>query len=386
VRVAIDARPAVFPRKTGIGHYTWHLLRRLPTVDPQTHYVAWYLNARALVGGPRRLLADLRAPNLTERWTPIPSGWFERSSERFDLPRVEWFVRFDIFFAPNFVPPPTRSRALVVTVHDLAYRRFPETAPHSTRRWLRRIDRSLDRASRIIVPSEATRKDLLELYPVPPDRVVAIPHGVDGEVFRPLPREAVKAAGERFGIDGPYVLSLGGLEPRKNLPNLIRAFAALPDEVRPGLVIAGAGVEWNPEGSRLLESALSAVPRRVRERIVLTGYVSGSDKVGLLGGAVALAYPSLYEGFGLPVLEAMACGTPVLTSNVSALPEVAGDAALLVDPGEVDSIADGLERLLRDTDLREQLSRAGTARAAGFTWPETASKTAEVLHQAESER
>jgi len=385
VRVAIDARPAVFPQKTGIGHYTWHLLRHLPSVDPQTRYVAWYLNARALVGGPRRLLAELRAPNLTERWTPIPSGWFERSSQRFELPRVEWFVRFDVFFAPNFVPPPTRSRALVVTVHDLAFRRFPETAPQSTRRWLRRIDRALDRASRIVVPSQATRKDLLELYPVPVDRVVAIPHGVDAEVFRPPPPEAVQAAKDRFGIDGPYLLSLGGIEPRKNLPNLIRAFDALPDDIRPGLVIAGAGVEWNPEGRRLLESALSAVPQRVREQIVLTGYVSGSDKVGLLGGAVALAYPSLYEGFGLPVLEAMACGTPVLTSNVSALPEVAGDAALLVDPSDAESIAGGLERLLRDTDLREHLKNAGAARAAGFTWLESASKTAEVLHQAGEE-
>jgi glycosyltransferase involved in cell wall biosynthesis len=386
VRVAIDARPAVFPEKTGIGYYTWHLLRHLPAVDPRTRYVAWYLNARALLGGRRRLLGEVRAPNLAERWTPIPSGWFERSSEWFDLPRVEWFVRCDVFFAPNFVPPPTRSRALVVTVHDLAFRLFPQTAPQSTRWWLRRIDRSLERASRVIVPSHATKKDLLELYPVPPDRVVVIPHGVDGEVFRAPTPEAVQAAMERFSVDGPYVLSLGGLEPRKNLPNLVRAFDALPDDIRPGLVIAGAGVEWNPEGRRLLESALSAVPRRVRDRIVLTGYVSGPDKVALLGGAEALAYPSLYEGFGLPVLEAMACGTPVLTANVSALPEVAGDAALLVDPGDHESIADGLERLLRDTDLREQLKGAGVARAAGFTWPETAERTADVLHQAGAER
>jgi glycosyltransferase involved in cell wall biosynthesis len=382
VRVAVDARSAVFPHRTGIGQYTRQLMAHLPRVDPATSYVAWYLNARGALGGPRRFLDDLAAPNLTERWTPLPARWFDTLTERFDLPRMEWLVRFDVLFAPNFVSPPTRRRALVVTVHDLAFRRFPETAPHGTRWWLARIDRTLARAARIIVVSDSTRRDLLEFYPVAPERVSVIHHGVDREVFAPAPAEAVGEVRARFRVDGPYLLALGGIEPRKNLPNLVEAFAALPSDVRPALVVAGGEVAWNPEGRRLLEGALSKVPGDVRRRVVLAGYVSEPEKVALLSGAEALVCPSLYEGFGLPLLEAMACGTPVLTSDVSALPEVAGDAALLVDPREVDSIRQGLERLLRDEELRRTLARAGAERAATFTWERTARSTADVLHQA----
>jgi glycosyltransferase involved in cell wall biosynthesis len=381
VRVAIDARPAVAPNRTGIGHYTWELLRHLPRVDPGTAYAAWYLNARGMVGGPRRFLRELAAPNLVERWTPIPARWFDRLVRRFDLPRVEWFVRFDVLFAPNFIPPPTRTRRLVVTVHDLAFRRFPETAPHGTRWWLGRLDRALAGAARIIAVSESTRRDLLDLYGVRPERVVVIPHGVDREVFRPASAQELEAVRRRFGIVGPYLLSLGGIEPRKNLPGLVRAFAVLPSGVRPTLVIAGAGVAWNPEGGRALDEALGEVPGDIRRRIAMIGYVAGANKAALIGGAEALVYPSLYEGFGLPILEAMACGTPVLTSDVSALPEVAGGAAVLVDPRDLDSVRDGMERLLGDQGLRRQLAEAGLARAAAFSWTDTARRTAAVLRE-----
>lgn len=382
MRVAVDARSAVFAQKTGIGYYTWHLLKNLPVADPGTEYVAWYLNARALAGRPRHLLRDLP---VTERGTPIPAWWFERLTERFDLPRVEWFARFDVFFAPNFVPPPTRARKLVVTVHDLAFRLHPETAPHSTRWWLARIDRTLETASRIIAVSDSTRRDLLELYPVEPDRVAVIPHGVDGRVFHAVSREDVDLVRRRFGIAGPYLLSLGGIEPRKNLPNLVRAFALLPAELRPTLVLAGGSVEWNPEGRDALRHALSELPGQAGERVVLTGYVGEREKVALLSGAEALVYPSLYEGFGLPVLEAMACGAPVVTSDVSALPEVAGEAALLVDPRDPTAIASAIERILREEDLRRDLVARGLARAARYTWEETARRTAALLHQAAEE-
>jgi glycosyltransferase involved in cell wall biosynthesis len=379
VRVAVDARPAVFPQKTGVGYYTWHLLKRMPAIDPGNEYIAWYLNVRALAGGRRRLLAEL---SVTERVTPIPATWFERSSERLDLPRLEWFARFDVLFAPNFVPPPTRTRRLVVTVHDLAFRLHPETAPQSTRWWLARIDRTLHRASRIIAVSEATKRDLLELYDVSEERVAVIPNGVDGQVFHPPSPEEVEQVRRRFGISGLYLVFLGGIEPRKNLPNLVRAFADLPAGVRPSLVLAGGSVEWNTEGRDALDRALRELPREVGERIVLTGYVAEPEKVALLGGAKALVYPSLYEGFGLPVLEAMACGTPVVTSDVPALAEVAGDAALLVEPRDPAAIASAMERILTDEGLRRSLKTKGIARAAGYPWDETARRTVQVLHEA----
>jgi glycosyltransferase involved in cell wall biosynthesis len=380
VRIAVDARPAVFPHKTGVGYYTWHLLRLLPAVDPETTYLAWYLNARMLQGGPRRLLGDVAAPNLIERPTPLPARWFERLSERFDLPRIEWFARSDVVFAPNFVPPPTRVRRLVVTVHDLAFRRLPDSAPHGTRWWLARLDRALARATTVIAVSGSTRDDLVELAQVDPDRITVIPLGVDHRVFQPADPERVAAARSAHGVDGPYLLYVGGIEPRKNLPALIAAFTRLSADLR--LAIAGGGVAWNPEGTDLLDAALANAPTGVRERVIRTGYVSDVDKVGLLTGAEAFVYPSLYEGFGLPVLEAMACGTPVVTSNVSSLPEVAGDAAVLVDPADPEAIAAGVERVLSDSALRKQLVDRGLERAKEFSWEATATRTAHVLKEA----
>jgi len=222
----------------------------------------------------------------------------------------------------------------------------------------------------------------LDVYEVDADRVIVIPHGVDLQVFHPSPPDEIERVRRRFGIAGPYLVSLSGIEPRKNLPNLVRAFALLPADGRPTLVVAGGSVEWNPEGRDALRAALSELPWPVAERVVLTGYVGEQDKVALLSGAEALVYPSLYEGFGLPVLEAMACGTPVVTSDRSALPEVAGDAALLVDPGDPAAIASAVERMLDEEVLRRDLRTKGMSRAAGYTWEATARRTAAVLHEA----
>jgi glycosyltransferase involved in cell wall biosynthesis len=368
---------------TGVGHYTRELILRLPEVDPRTTYIAWYLNARRLVR-PWRWDRTLfpRRPNLRERWTPIPATWFERASLRFEQPPLERLLRFDVLFAPNFVPPPTRTSRLVVTVHDLAFRRFPETAPAATRRWLRRLDRTVRRAAEIIVPSEATRTDLLDLGPVDADRVTVIHHGIDHHRFRPAPPEDVRRVRRRYGIDRPYLLFVGGIEPRKNLPALLRAYASLPGDLRPALVLAGASVPWHPEGRTALTEALGRLPAEALSRVVLTGYLGDPDRAPLYTGAEALAFPSRYEGFGFPVLEAMACGTAVVTSDVSSLPEIAGEDAVLVDPDDDTSIADGLRRVLEDDSLRARLREAGPARAARFSWDDAARSTAEVLHRA----
>jgi glycosyltransferase involved in cell wall biosynthesis len=300
---------------------------------------------------------------------------------RRELPRLEWLLRFDVLFAPNFVPPPT-NRRLVLTIHDLAFRLFPETAAHATRRWLEALDRSLHRAARIIVPSEATRADLLEHYPIDPERVRVIPHGVDVRRYGRPSEGIIRQARRRHGIDGPYLLFVGGIEPRKNLPAMVRAFAGLPDDLDARLVIAGGSVPWNPEGRQGLEKALDSLSPSAKRRVRLTGYLPEPEKVALLSGAEALVYASLYEGFGFPVLEAMAAGTPVLTSDLSSLPEVAGDAAFMVDPRSEEAISEGMERILRDGDLRARLAGAGRERVGAFRWEETARRTAQVLHEA----
>jgi glycosyltransferase involved in cell wall biosynthesis len=299
---------------------------------------------------------------------------------RWELPRLEWLARFDVLFAPNFVAPPTTTRRLVVTIHDLAFRLHPETAPMATRRWLARLDRAVRQAAEIVAPSEATRRDLLELYPLDADRVTVIHHGIDPDRFRPAPPEEVERIRRRHGIDGPYLLSLGGLEPRKNLPALVRAWSPLAGDA--ALVVAGASVSWNPEGRTELERTLRGLPGPARDRVTLTGYVGHRDKVALLTGARALAFPSLYEGFGFPLLEAMAVGTPVVTSDLSSMPEVAGDAAVLVDPRDEDAVAEGLRRVLSDEGLAERLVAAGRDRVGRFDWERCARAHVEVLHRA----
>jgi glycosyltransferase involved in cell wall biosynthesis len=375
----IDARPALDPRRTGVGHYAQQVIRHLPHMDPDSEYVAWYLHAKGLFR-PRSFFGSVEATNLSERASRFPARVFEPMSSRLGVPRVEWSVDFDILLATNFLPPATHNPGVVLVVHDLAHERLPETAPHMNERWRRRFEAWLPKAAGVLVPSASTRSDLLASHPVDPGRVTVAPLGVDAAAFSPASADAVDAARRRFGVDGPYALFVGGIEPRKNLDALVRAFATLPAGTR--LVIAGGPVRWDPKAVDRLGETIAALPSAARARIVQTGYVSDRDKVALLTGATLLAYPSLYEGFGFPVLEGFASGTPVLTSNVSSLPEVAGDAAYLVDPRDEAAIAAGLAQLFEDEDLAAVLSAAGLARAATFTWEATAKRTAEALHRA----
>jgi glycosyltransferase involved in cell wall biosynthesis len=379
MRVAIDARPALDARKTGVGYYAQHLIHALPHADPDTEYVAWYLHAKG-VFRPRRFFAAAEAPNLSEKGTPFPARLFEPLSTRAGVPKLEWFCDFDVVLATNYLPPATASLGVVMMVHDLAFRLFPETAPHTDGRWRRRFRRWLDDAARLLVPSEATRRDLIDLYGVDGSRVDVVHHGVDADAFRPAPDRAVEEVRARYRIAGPYLFFVGGIEPRKNLGGLVRAFAGLGEGA--SLVIAGGPVRWFPKAAAQLDAQIDSLPSSVRRRIVRTGYVSDADRLALLTGARAFVYPSRYEGFGMPVLEAMACGIPVLTSEVSSLPEVAGDAALLVDPDDTEGLAAAMRQMLDDVDLTERLSASGLVRAAEFTWMRTAKQTAQALHRA----
>ena len=383
MRVAIDARPALDPRKTGVGYYAQQLVRALPRADPSARYTAWYLHARGILR-PRRFFADVDGVNFDEVATPFPARAFEPLSSRAGVPRLEWFCDFDVLLATNFLPPATRSRGVVLVVHDLAFRLLPETAPHMDDRWRRRFAGWLSSAARVIVPSASAREDLIELYAMDPELVDAVHHGVDADAFRPAPDSEVERVRRVHGISGRYVLFVGGLEPRKNLVALVRAFGSLSADA--SLVLAGGHVRWYPDAAADVDAAVASLPAATRDRVIRTGYVSDADKLALLTGATAFALPSRYEGFGMPVLEAMASGTPVLTSTVSSLPEVAADAAILVDPDDLAAMAEGMEELLVDDALRTRLAGMGLARAARFTWERTARETAASLHRAATAR
>ncbi|HJS26085.1 MAG TPA: glycosyltransferase family 1 protein [Actinomycetota bacterium] len=376
MRLAIDARPALDPRRTGVGHYTRQIVRALPAAAAPDEVVAWYLDPSV---AKRRRFDDVDAPNFNEHANRFPPRLFQPFTWRAGWPRLESLVGFDALLGPNFLPPPTASSGVVLVVHDLAFEVLPDTAPHHDDRWRRRFAEWLDRCAGVIVPSESTGRDLLEHHELDDDRVHVIPHGA--EPFEAPPSADVDAVRSRFAIGGPYALFVGSIEPRKNLERLVRAFERL-GEADAWLVIAGGRTDWIPGEAERLAVQVRELPNAIHRRVVLAGYVDERERRALVAGATALAYPSRYEGFGFPVLEAFAAGVPVLTSSVSSLPEVAGEAALLVDPDDVDAIADGLRTLFDDPGLRDRLVAAGRERARSFTWGRSAARTADVLRAA----
>ena len=380
MRVTIDARPAADPHRTGVGMYAEALLRHLPAAMPDDRFVAWYLDARGIGRRPRRFAAW--APNLRERASRIPSRLFGPFASRTGLPKVEWLAgTSDVVVATNYLPPPTRSDGVVLVVHDLAFAAMPETAPHHDARWRRAFARRLRDAAAVIVPSKATYDDLLATHDIEANKVHVVLHGTDADRFAPVTPVEVDAMRGRLGIAGPYIAFLGGLEPRKNLEHLVQAFGLLAD-TDVSLVIAGGAVRWAPDYASRVDDAIGALPAQIRDRVIRVGYVEHEERRALLSGAEILAYPSRAEGFGFPVLEGFAANVPVLTSNTSSLPEVAGEAAVLVDPDDPAAIAAGLRELLGDEDLRNVLRAAGTARVASFTWQRSARETAGVLRHA----
>jgi glycosyltransferase involved in cell wall biosynthesis len=284
----------------------------------------------------------------------------------------------ELLHAPAYVAPLAVGTRTVVTFHDLSYFLFPESFNRSNRTYLQTFSRlSARRADRLIAVSEATRQDLVRLLGVDAGRVDVVPNGVD-ERFRPV-EDIAELTGfrERRGLPERFILSLCTLEPRKNLPTLIRAYALARDHGATEPLVLAGGVGWGDLAIRALVDELD-----LASHVLLPGFIPQDEQALWYNAATLFAYPSRYEGFGLPVVEAMACGTPVLTSNRSALPEVVGDAGVTVDPDRPGELADAMVQLLRDGDWRAELRRRGLERAGQFSWDHAAQRTVEAYRQA----
>jgi glycosyltransferase involved in cell wall biosynthesis len=360
MRVAIDARTVGSP-KTGDRTYCLNLLRGMAALRPEGEF---FLYTDRLTGLPEELPPNLqqvvlRAP-LPWLWTPWSLPWDLRRRQT-DLVHIQYII------------PPITSCPVVTTIHDISFRRNPCWFPLKHRVLLNLlIPFAARNAAHVITGSEFTRHELIDEYDLPPEKVTVTPYAAD-PIYRPLDREAAqRAVSERFGLRGPFVLAVGVLQPRKNLPRLIRAFGRIAREVPHTLALVGKP-GWAHE-----ELQRAAAASGLGSRLRFTGYVPDADLPVLYNAADLFAYPSLYEGFGLPPLEAMACGTPVVTSDVTSLPEVVGEAALTVDPTDEDTLADALCRTLTEERLREQLRTAGFKRAASFSWERTAALTLNV--------
>lgn len=280
--------------------------------------------------------------------------------------------RLNVFHTPIGAVPVLSTASTVVTVHDLAFLKYPDQLPKSRRSWLIAATRlSARRASKIITVSQATANDLQEWLGLPDDRVQAIPLATSGKVER-VTGTSLDVFRLKWDIDRPYVLAVGTLEPRKNLPTLLRAFAKIKDQIEHQLVLVG------PEGWLTGELKSTLEELGLGDRVRLTGFVSDEELGGWFSGADLYVFPSHYEGFGLPAIEAMRCGAPVLASDNSAFPEVVGEAGVLIPADDVDAWAESIRDLLRDETRRLHLRDLGFARADAFSWDRTAQETYNV--------
>jgi glycosyltransferase involved in cell wall biosynthesis len=364
--IGLDISRLAVAKRTGTEQYTWALLGALGQLDRHNRY-------RLYCNHPPASLPSL-PDTFALRSILLPRLW---THGRLSLEMIMHAP--DVLFVPAHALPIINAPRSVVTIHDLGYIYHPEAHTFGQRVYHSVFTRlSARRATNIIAISHATERDLQHHYRIPADKIHVVYHGVDPR-FRPLRQRQVTQVLQRYGLEAPYLLFVSTIQPRKNVARLIEAFAracrVLGDR-RLELVLAGRR-GWLTEQIERRAGELG-----IADAVRFVGYVADDDLPALLNGALAYVTPSLYEGFGMTVLEAQACGTPVLASNVSALPEVVGDAGLLVDPHDVAAIANGIVQLVSDDVLRAQLRERGLHHAARWTWERTARQTLAVLEDA----
>ncbi len=371
--IGIDFTSAARER-AGIGRYARELIRALARLYHANRYVLFV---------PRDARSDLLQfdwpPNFSIRRAPLTERYLAAlwQRARAPLPIELWIGAVDVLYSPDFLLPPTRARRKIVTVHDLSYVRVPECFPAPLLNYLNRaVPPSVARADLLLADAVSTQRDLADVYHVPLAKIKVLYSGVDAR-FRPEV-SAKSAARVRALTKGkPYLLSVSTIQPRKNYARLIQAFARLTSNLEfPSnlqLVICGS------RGWMFDDVFQTAEQLGLRERVVFPDFVVDDDLPALYAGALLFVYPSLYEGFGLPVAEAMACGAPVVSSNASSLPEVAGDAALYFEPRDIDGMADAMRRALTDDARRADLRARGFAQARKFSWEKAAGELLEDL-------
>jgi glycosyltransferase involved in cell wall biosynthesis len=353
-------------RSAGINWYIYNLLNHLSEVDSAIDYSV-FLSEKRYVAGPGIRLRISRLPThrppLRILWEQLAQPWAMRDAG------------VDLIHEPAFVGPQTSNRPYVVTVHDLSFLLYPHGFRALNRTYLRIFTQlSVRRAQRVIAVSESTKRDLVQCYGIPPGKVDVIYNGKDA-AFRQLPAGEVAGFQAEQGLPERFILFVGTLEPRKNVARLIEAYARLSSDRPPLMLIGGRGWLYDDVFARVEALNLS-------DEVHFVGYVPAEDLPRWYNAASLFVYPSLYEGFGLPPLEAMACGTPVVTSTASSLPEVVGDAGLLVDPTDTEELASAMGLVLADAGLREEMRGAGLARARDYSWRRTAQHTVSSYRQA----
>jgi len=369
--IAIDYTPA-YEQGGGIGRYVRELTSTLATLDNSNQYKLF------VAGATQSQLPPPLATNFRWKSSRITPEWFARlwHRARFPLP-VEIFTgKIDLFHATDFVLPPTLSHTkTLLTVHDLSFIRVPEAATPSLRSYLNKVvPRSVKKADHILADSQATKDDLVELYRVSPDKITVLLSGVNHQ-FKPVTDQVLlMQTRQKYGLKNyPYLLSVGTVQPRKNYSRVIQALYELHQQGHELHYAIAGGKGWlNDEMYTTIEQT------NMQDYVHLLGFVDDEDLPALYSAADCLIITSLYEGFGLPILEAMASGTPVITSNLSSLPEVAGSAGILVDPLNTEAITHAIYEIITDDSKHRQLIEAGHQQVEKFTWEKSAQQLRSV--------
>jgi len=360
MRIGIDAR-LVYYSRAGIGQYIMRLAEALADLNTNDDEFI-LLQSRK---DHTRIVSNHKFGRVS-LWTPS-HHWLEQNTLHVEIGRL----RLDLLHSPDFIPPFRRNCRSVITIHDLAFLLYPHFLTKESARYYGQIDQAVRHTDHIIADSESTRQDTIKLLGVP-ERKITVIHLAANPIYRQTdPDEARRYVVDSYGLDREYILFVSTIEPRKNLPGLLQAYRKLLDDYkRPeGLVLVGSRGWLSEEVYDTVEAL------RLTDHVRFLGKIPSEHLVYLYNAAHLLVHPSFYEGFGLPPLEAMTCGTPTIVSNVSALPEVVGDAAMLIDPHNIDGLTVAMWRVLTDESLRASLIAKGLKRAQMFSWKRTAQET-----------
>lgn len=364
MNIGIDCR-LPFYQMGGISQYTIYLIQALAQVDTENQYTIFHSRK----DGRSYLPA---APNFQRRnlWTPAHHRWERRALALELLPR-----RLDLFHTPDFIPPAAGAKRTIITVHDLNFIFYPQFLTAESLRYYRdQIGWAVAKADHILADSHATRQDMIDHLDVVPEKITAVHLAANPLYQRPFSPEAIHKTLKQYNLPRGFVLAVGTLEPRKNLPMLIRAYKQMIAETAvdvPLILVGGKGWIYDEIFATIAELGLRDKVRHLRG-------IFDEQLAHLYHAAGVLVTPSKYEGFGLPALEAMHCGCPVIVSNISSLPEVVGEAGILLPPDDETAWAEVMARVLLDAELREEMVENGRLQAATFTWQKTAEMTLEL--------
>jgi len=372
MRIGIDATP-ILKQRVGVGSYVFNLIKNLSIIDHDNQYVLFYCSHLDI----KDKILKLENPNFESRIIRFPTKIMKLLWATVGLPKVDWMVgEVDLYHSSAFYLNAQSQGKSLLTIHDLNFLALPKFTLWSGRwHYAFKIKDYAQKADAIMAVSQSSKNEIIKHLKIPEEKIYVVYEGCS-QVFRPLPEsEEIQETKEKYNIKGDFIFYVGTLEPRKNLKGLIQAYAQSRAKDDFLLVLAG-GKGWKYKDIfRLVRKS------KLEERVVFTGYVPDSDLPALYSSASLFVYPSFYEGFGLPPLEAMACGIPVIVSHTTSLPEVVGDAGIYVDPFDIEQISFSIDTVLSDTRLCQTLREKGLKRAKLFSWEKTARETLKLYQQ-----